>query len=198
MSQDAPLIPPCEQTQRRGESRSSSRKEENGEDETSFLCFLCFHSCRPKSWYEQGSPARVRALKELLEEYAAVQRDVAKLDGHCRILYRRFFVHIRNGKDPELDYFKGALKWYKQNRDEMHETITEMLILFADAQENGEAFPIKWDRMPEQIRIKRRRWKQPFKPEHIAERHVAEAFTMPKHRRKDVPLDAETDIEMIN
>lgn len=195
MSQDAPLIPPHEQSRRNGASSSGSRREEKPHDEKAINGLCCWEGLILTPWYKHGSTARVRALSELQAEYAAVQRDVAKLDGRCRVLYKRFFAHIRDGKDPELDYFKSALKWYKQNRDEMHETITELLVLFADAQSNGEAFPINWDPMPERIRSKRRRWKQVFKPEFIAERHVDEAFTMPKTLRKNDPIDAETDVE---
>jgi hypothetical protein len=195
MSQEAPLIPPHEQSRRSGASSSKSRRESETDDDEATNGLCCWGVLTPTPWYKNGSPARVRALGELQAAYVAVQRDVAKLDGRCRVLYKRFFAHIRDGHDPELDYFKSALKWYKQNRDEMHETITELLVLFADAQSNGETFPINWDPMPERIRSKRRRWKQVFKPEFIAERHVVEAFTMPKPLRENDPIDAETDVE---
>lgn len=155
----------------------------------------CFGCCAAgEEWFDEGSPARVRALVELRASFRALQNDVRLQDEKCRRLYRRFYTHTAAGGDPEVEYFVGALAWYKQNRDEMHGIMSGILVMFANAQTNEETFPIEWEPLPEKIRAARRKWSQPYTHECIAERNVVESFSMPVVRRGAV-LDDETDVE---
>lgn len=168
--------------------------EDRAEPSTS--CFSLWNFCRT-NWYEEGSPARVNALRELRECFHSIQKDVIVQDSKCRRMYTRFFAHTASGADPELEYFIGALAWYKKNRDEMHETMEELLVLFGNAQCNGEMCAVEWEPMPEKIRARRRRWRQSYTHEYRAERNVCESFSMPKVPR-DAAIDAETDAEYMS
>lgn len=137
----------------------------------------------------------VCAHRELRKTYGQLMRDVRTNDAKFLALYSSFYAHVRMGREPHIEQFNAAIAWYKQNRDEIHATITEILNLHACAAADPKAFVLAWAHMPEKVRQSRRKWEQKYTPENIAERNVATAFTMPQHRDQFVALDDCTDVE---
>jgi len=137
----------------------------------------------------------VRARRELRETYGQLMHDVRANDAKFVALYASFYAHVGTGRAPVAEHFNGAVAWYKQNRDEIHAVITELLNLYAAAADDPAAFVYAWSAMPEKIRQSRRRWEQRYTPENIAERNVTTAFTMPRPRGRLMALDDATDVE---
>ncbi len=147
-------------------------------------------------WFRRGTDnPYVLARRALRDAFTELMRDVHAIDAKIAGLYENFFVHVDCGRDPRIEHFNGAVRWYKQNRDEMHATITELLNLHASADGAPGEFLAAWAHMPEKIRQSRRRWEQKYTPDNIAERNVVAAFTMPAPRGRYTALDAETDVE---
>lgn len=132
--------------------------------------------------------------RELHGELAHMMFEVRSVDGKLAALYGNFNKHVHKGKPPQIEHFVGAATWYKQNRDEMHELITKLLVMQARAREDPAKFVSEWETMPEEIRQCRRKWEQKYTPENVVERDVNAAFAMPVHARH--AYDDETDAEL--
>lgn len=201
MSHEEPLIPPQRGVSRRVEDFDYDMEDgRGGQYRCSNLSVLArfLYAWWPLAslpWYEKGNPARVGALRELRQAYACVQRDAAKLDRTCRTLYRRFFAHVEAGKQPELEYFEGAMVWYKTNRDSMHQTMTEMLSLFASAQQDDESFVYRWEGLRSKVGFARRQWNRQYTPDNIGIRNTIDAFSKPRLIDPNGALDGETEID---
>jgi hypothetical protein len=139
----------------------------------------------------------VCARKELRDAVAQLTTDARAADAKLLALYEGFYAHVNSGCAARASHFDGAAAWHKQNRDEIHAIITEVLAMHATAANDPAAFVRAWSHMPEKIRQARRRWEQRYTTENVTERAVVAAFSLPPSRgRVGTAMDEDTDMDI--